>query len=83
MSLNKNHPDFMKFNKMFVDLWNLFKLYYSPMKGTPAEEEEWWEAFIKDCDTFCKNYDNEPFARALVMCLSDEMERKYKNKEKA
>ena len=81
MSLDKNNPDFMKFNKMFVELWNLFKLYYSPKCGTPEEEDLWWDSFIKDCNEFINRYDKQPFARALVMCLSDEMERKFKNKE--
>lgn len=80
MSLDKNHPDFMRYNRMFVDLWGLFKLYYSPKHGTPAEEDAWWETFKKDADELSAKYDKEPLIRALVMCLSDEFERKFKTK---
>ena len=65
----------MKFNRMFIDLWNLFKLYYSPNCKTQEEEDTWWQAFIDDAQEFSKRYDNQPFARALAMCLQDKMER--------
>ena len=68
----------MKFNRMFVDLWNLFKLYYSPNCKTQEEEDAWWQAFINDAQEFSKKYDMMPFARALVMCLQDEMTRKFR-----
>lgn len=83
MCLDKTNPDFMRYNRMFVDLWGLFKLYYSPKCGTPAEEDAWWEAFITDANELCKRYEKEPLIKALLMCLSDEFARKYReNKEK-
>ena len=56
------------------------QIYYSPKHGTPAEEDAWWETFKKDADELSAKYDKEPLIRALVMCLSDEFERKFKTK---
>ncbi len=79
--LEKTNPDFMRYNRMFVDLWGLFKLYYSPKCGTPTEEDAWWEAFMNEADSLSTKYDKEPLIRALVLCLSDEFTRKFKFKK--
>ena len=82
MSLDKNHPDFLKYNKMFVELWGLFKLYYSPKCGTQEEEDAWWEAFMSDANELIEKYSKEPLIRALVMCLSDEFTRKFREEKR-
>ena len=42
------------------------------------ESDEFWESFVMRSEEFCKRYDNCLFARALVLALSDELERKIK-----
>ena len=81
MSMDRNHPDFMRYNRMFVDLWGLFKLYYSPKLGTPAEEDAWWAAFMRDANELRTKYDKEPLIIELLMCLSNEFARKLQNQE--
>ena len=82
MSLDSKHPDFMKFSTMFQDYWKLFKKFYSPAVGTPAEEDQWWDTFIAEDGEFAEKYDNIPFARALAVALTEEMERKYKENKR-
>ena len=82
MSLDKNNPNFLEYNRMFVDLWGLFKKYYSPKFGNPEEEDAWWESFISEVSDFREKYKRFPLAGPLVMCIHQEMERKYReNKE--
>ena len=54
--------------------------YYILMQAfwEPNESDEFWEAFLQRAEEFCKKYESSLFARALVLALSDELERKLK-----
>lgn len=60
--------------------FELMRDYYVLMQEfwEPNESDEFWEHYIKRTRELFEKYDNSLFARALVLALSDELERKLK-----
>lgn len=76
--LDKNSPDFMKYNKMFVELWSIFKRFYTPDISSTEEEDVWWLEWMATYNKFVVDYKDIPLAHALIECLSRELERKFR-----
>ncbi len=63
--------------------FELMREYYILMQEfwEPDESDEFWENYVKRTGELLRKYDYSLFVRALVLALSDELERKLKAKK--
>lgn len=66
--------------KIYGDIWNYHKQF-----ADIQESDKYWDAVIDEGSSIYKKYANMPeneFAKQLVFCVIDELQRKFKEKEK-
>lgn len=60
---------------LFCDSWNLYRKYIlSKLNETDLDE------FIRESGELFKKYEQDPFAKDLLLAVTNEIERKEKNK---
>lgn len=65
--------------QVYGDIWSFHKKYYDVQ-----ESDEYWDSVISDGSSVYKKYIGKQeceFAKQLVFCVIDELQRKFKEKE--
>ena len=67
--------------QIYGDIWNFHKKYCDIQ-----ESDEYWDFVVSEGGSIYKKYADKPeggFAKQLMLCVIDELERKFREKEKS
>lgn len=63
--------------QMYTDVWRIWQKYYSP-----NDTEEFWDAFMEDCQKVLETYKENPLCMALLLAVTNEIDRIHTEEQK-
>lgn len=63
----------MDYFNIYKDVWNFHKKYQNVQM-----DDAYWNAVIHDSTEIAERYENNDFVRGLLLAITDELERFYK-----